>query len=67
MRGSRALTDREIEILHLYAAGHTSREIAEIFMISRHTIETHKQNMMNKMNAKNIMALVVAALRQKII
>jgi DNA-binding NarL/FixJ family response regulator len=44
------LTDRERDILRLIAAGHTSREIAELRHISYHTVERHRTNMARKLN-----------------
>lgn len=44
------LTNRERDILGLIAAGHTSREIAELRHISYHTVERHRTNMARKLN-----------------
>ena len=44
------LTDRENEILKLVAAGYTCREIAETLVISTKTVETHKANLMDKLD-----------------
>jgi DNA-binding NarL/FixJ family response regulator len=42
------LTPREKEIALLVARGKTSHEIAEILNISKHTVDTHRRNMMKK-------------------
>ncbi len=47
------LTHREIEIIRLLTQGKTSTEIAEGLNISARTVDTHKQNVMHKLNLKN--------------
>jgi DNA-binding NarL/FixJ family response regulator len=44
------LTSREMEVLHLAAHGHTNREIASTLNISVRTVETHRANLMEKLN-----------------
>lgn len=51
-------TKREIEILSLTAHGKTSKEISTILYISEHTVNTHKRNMREKTQTKNISELV---------
>jgi DNA-binding NarL/FixJ family response regulator len=51
------LTDREVEILHHVALGLTSRQIAEKLCISPRTVETHRQNIMEKLNLRTATAL----------
>lgn len=43
------LTDRELEVLRLVAAGKTNREIANALVISEHTVARHIQNMFAKL------------------
>jgi DNA-binding CsgD family transcriptional regulator len=47
-----ALSDREIEVLHLMGQGYTSKEIADSLFVSEHTIYKHRKNMLKKMNVK---------------
>ena len=47
------LTQREVEVLRLIAAGKTDREIAEELFISVRTVSTHVSNILNKINAVN--------------
>ncbi|MGQ9545872.1 MAG: response regulator [Dehalococcoidia bacterium] len=61
------LTDREREILKLVAEGHTAREIADMFVISLRTVETHKSNLMKKLNIHNKADLIRFAIRKGII
>ncbi|MHB1324964.1 MAG: response regulator [Thermoleophilia bacterium] len=58
------LTDREREILTLVAAGHTNREIAETLFISVKTVETHKANIMEKLNLHKRAELVKYAIKK---
>ena len=53
-----ALTPRELEILGLIADGKTSRTIARKLGITVRTVETHRANMMTKLDVDNAAALV---------
>jgi two-component system, NarL family, response regulator NreC len=53
-----ALTPRELEILTLLAYGHTNGEIAGKLCISERTVETHRTNIMAKMEFKSRAELV---------
>ena len=61
------LTDRERDVLKLMAEGHTNKEIADILVISRKTVEGHKTNLMAKLDIHNRTELVKYALRKGII
>ena len=52
------LTPRELEVLTLLAYGHTNGEIAERLRISERTVETHRTNIMAKMEFKSRADLV---------
>jgi DNA-binding NarL/FixJ family response regulator len=52
------LTKREIEILRLIVKGLKQSEIAKLFFISKNTVRTHRQNLMSKLGAKNIIELI---------
>ena len=58
------LTAREQEILRLVADGLTTAQIAEQLFTSPRTVESHRQNIMEKTGAKNTAALVKAAVSQ---
>lgn len=60
------LTDREREILQLIAEGCSNRKIAEHLYISVKTVETHKANLMEKLDIHNIAELTKYALRKGI-
>jgi DNA-binding NarL/FixJ family response regulator len=56
------LSRREIEVLQLISEGLTTGEIAEKLFLSKRTIETHRQNMMEKMQVKNTASLIKQAM-----
>ena len=61
------LTDREREVLKLIAEGRTTKEVADILVISPRTVEGHKTNLMAKLGIHNRTELVKYALRKGII
>lgn len=64
---SERLTDREREILKLLAEGHSTREIAQMLVISPKTVERHKTNLMTKLDIHSRLDLFKYALRKGII
>lgn len=52
------LTRREKEILELIAAGLTNQEIADKLFISYTTVDTHRKNLLQKFEAKNVAVLI---------
>ena len=61
------LTRREKEVLNLIANGLTNNEIADKLFVSASTIDSHRKNVIAKLNVKNTAALVRFALENKII
>ncbi|OGN98004.1 MAG: DNA-binding response regulator [Chloroflexi bacterium RBG_13_51_18] len=61
------LTDREREVLKLVVEGHTTREIAEILVVSPKTVEWYKSSLMNKLNIHSRTDLIKYAIRKRII
>jgi len=61
------LTAREKEVLQLLAEGKSNKEVAVILDLSVYTIETHRTNMMQKLNLHNTAEIVLYAVRKKII
>ncbi|MCB0520714.1 MAG: response regulator transcription factor [Lewinellaceae bacterium] len=53
-----AVTDREWEILKYIAGEMTNKEIASKLYISPRTVETHRRNLIKKLNVKNTAGLV---------
>src|SRR5437879_2614879 len=67
-RSSRSrLTPREREILQLLAEGKSNKEVADLLGISVKTAETHRANIMLKLDFHSITELVRYAVRNKII
>jgi len=60
-RNNPILTRREKEVLGLIAAGLTNPDIAEKLFISNTTVETHRKNLLQKFEAKNVAALISKA------
>lgn len=52
------LSKRELEVLNLISEGYTNAEIAEKLFTSKRTIETHRQNLLEKTQTKNTAALI---------
>src|SRR5690606_2989820 len=58
-----ALTPRETEILKLISEGYSNTEIGNMLYISPRTVDTHRTNIMKKLNVKNIAGLIKYALK----
>ncbi len=61
------LTRREREILRHAALGKTNREIADELDISVRTVESHRANLMHKLDLENVQELVAFALKQGVV
>jgi len=61
------LTKRENEILILFAQGLSNKEIASQLFISIRTVESHKNNIMQKLDLKSTVELVKYAIKHKLI
>lgn len=61
------LTRREKEVLELIAGGMTNNEIAEKIFVSASTVDTHRKNLLSKLEAKNTAELVKLAFFHKLI
>ena len=61
------LTDREREVLQLLAEGKSNKEAAAILGVSPYTIETHRQNLMQKLGLHTTAEIVLYAVRKAII
>jgi DNA-binding NarL/FixJ family response regulator len=58
------LSDREREVLQLLAEGRTTKEIASRLNVSNKTIETHRMNIMTKLNIHSVAELTKYAIRE---
>jgi DNA-binding NarL/FixJ family response regulator len=65
--GLARLTRRESEILALIAEGHTTREIADMLVISPRTVDRHRDNLLEKLELRNRIELTRYAIRAGLI
>jgi DNA-binding NarL/FixJ family response regulator len=61
------LTTREREILQLLAEGKSNKEVANILNLSLYTVETHRGNMLQKLNLHSVPELILYAVRKGVI
>jgi DNA-binding CsgD family transcriptional regulator len=57
------ITNRELDILRNLAAGKTSNEISKELFISTHTVDTHRRNLLKKLNCKSVVELARLAFK----
>ncbi len=57
------LTRREVEIIRLIASEFTTQEIADKLYISLHTVESHRKNIMRKVDVRNLAGLIKYAIK----
>jgi len=63
----KSLSNREMEVLTLFGQSYTNKEIADELFISVRTVESHKTNVMKKLNLKTTVDLVKFAIKNDII
>ena len=61
------LTPREKEILELIAEGYTNPQIAGKIFLSQFTVDSHRKNLLAKLNVKNTASLIRLAVERKLI
>jgi len=61
------LSSRERQIVQLLAEGNNNKEVARILQLSVKTVETHRSNIMRKMEFGSLADLVRYAIRNKIV
>ena len=61
------ITKREVEIIKAISEGLSNKQISEKLFISDRTVNTHRTNIMLKLNVKNSVELVVKAIEKKLI
>jgi two-component system, NarL family, response regulator NreC len=61
------LTPREREVLQLVAEGKSNKDIAQLLNLSVYTVETHRSNIMEKLNLHGVPELILYAVRKGII
>ena len=61
------LTDREKEVLQLLAEGRSNKEVASLLNLGLSTVETHRANLMQKLDLHNTAEIVLYAVRKGLI
>ncbi|MDY0101965.1 MAG: response regulator [Lentimicrobium sp.] len=62
-----SFSERELEVLSHVCLGLSTKEIADKLFISSRTVEKHRANLMTKINAKNIIEVIIYAVKHKLI
>ncbi len=62
-----SLTPRELEVLHLIAAGQPNRRIAERLLVSEHTVKFHVSSILSKLQALSRTEAVAVAARRGLV
>ncbi|PID69419.1 MAG: DNA-binding response regulator [Flavobacteriales bacterium] len=62
-----SLTRREYQILKLIAQQYTTKEIGDTLGISESTVDTHRKNLIKKLNVKNSVGLAIFAMKNEIV
>jgi DNA-binding NarL/FixJ family response regulator len=62
-----ALTDRQRQVLQMIAEGHSTRDIAHILKISVKTVETHRTQLMKRLDIHDVAGLVRFAIRSGVV
>lgn len=65
--GPVVLSERENEIIVLIAEGQTNEQIAEFLFLSKHTVNTHRKNIMAKLGVKNTAGIVMYAVKTALV
>ncbi|MGA3018156.1 MAG: response regulator transcription factor [Bryobacteraceae bacterium] len=61
------LTTREREVLQLLAEGRSNKEVAAVLNLSLYTVETHRGNILQKLNLHSVAELILYAIRKGVI
>jgi DNA-binding NarL/FixJ family response regulator len=61
------MSERENEIIVLIAEGYTNDQIAEMLFLSKHTVNTHRKNILFKLGVKNTAGIVMYAVKTQLV
>jgi len=61
------ISNREKEVLYLIAYEYSSKQIADKLYLSIETINSHRKNLMQKMDVKNTAGMVRVAFEQQLL
>ncbi|KGO90718.1 response regulator [Flavobacterium suncheonense] len=62
-----SITEREMEILELISLEYSGKEISDALFISTNTVETHRKNLMKKLNVKTTIGLIKFAYKYNLL
>jgi DNA-binding NarL/FixJ family response regulator len=62
-----SLSEREMQIIQFIAEGYTNSQIAAIIYLSNHTVNTHRKNIMKKLNVNNTAGIVMYAVKTEMV
>jgi DNA-binding NarL/FixJ family response regulator len=61
------LTNQEIKIVQLICQEKTSQEIADMLFISKKTVESHRERILSKIDAKNMVGIALYAVKHNLV
>ena len=61
------LSEREMQIIGQIAEGYTNAQIAAVLYISKHTVNTHRKNIMKKLGVNNTAGIVMYAVKTNLV
>lgn len=61
------LSDQEIKVVQLICQEKTSQEIADILFVSKKTIESHRDRILTKINARNMVGIALYAVKHNLV
>ena len=61
------LSNQEVRVVQLICEEKTSQEIADALFISRKTVESHRERIMAKINAKNMVGIAMYAVKHQLV
>ena len=67
IRTKKKINSHETEVLQMIAAGMTNDEIAQKLFVAKRTVDTHRQNLIRKLDVKNTVGLLRAAYKLKLV
>ncbi|ARV07430.1 hypothetical protein BTO04_12345 [Polaribacter sp. SA4-10] len=67
METKHKLSNRELEVLELICNGKSTSDVAGILFLGQRTVETYRANLLEKTKSKNIVELIMYAIKNKLI
>ncbi len=61
------ISEREKEVLRLICQGYSNQEISDHLILSVHTVDAHRRNLLSKLNARNTAEMIMISFREGLI